>query len=224
MKLYFAVSYLNVDAWSLDSTGGDCVACFELGTRRCLGDRVVNGQIAAHVALYFENASELHPKGDFAVDVLADGEHQVNRLTEGWYQKWRDGRIDLYRVKNMSDAAIRRAYDASVRAVNEKHQYNRCRNANALLPSLCCDASACSRGETCLSNVERALAAARGLSEPYEASAREVALALDIPPRASVGGRLPYSLLGDLKASGVIESTPYRTIRFPVTGPLPLVM
>lgn len=233
MRLWIALTYLDRKEWTRGTVFAAMRGLFELGLRKCLRDDG-DDRIAAHVALFFEGATEKMKQlnaehclkwkdyGSFTVDILQNNGHIVSSLddTESWYRSWESGsKIEFYEVLDVTESQIEHAHEAVMSFVSDREPYDCFRNLNAIFPWFpipcrlvcwpCCCACPCfvwKGGVTCVSATLVGLAAARGVDDGAPRGA--VYDALQIPARAVLGGRLPSEMVKDLIDAGQVDRTP----------------
>ena len=241
MKAYVALTYLKREEWSKGTVWQIVKGVFELGVRECLkSDK--GDEIAAHVSLFFEDASDrmvesnvrlsakLEGERSFCVDVLQSGNHTVSLLQDktSWYQKWHWARVEFYEIVGTDSDDIERAHTQSLLFVERATPYDCFINVNSLFPYFCmpcsffwcCCCCACPcyvcghSGVNCVGAVLVAIASARGVESAASQSSGTIQDSLGIPRRAVMGGRLPKEAIDDLIHSGQLNPTPVvRVIR-----------
>jgi hypothetical protein len=238
MKLYVALTYLDREEWAKGTVWAAVSGAFELGMRHFLrsdgGDSV-----AAHVALYFDGATERmrelnatqlsRAKGysSFCIDILQNNAHAVSSFEDplSWYRAWDRSRVELYEVLNVDDDAIERAHSAMLSYVANAEPYDCFKNINSIFPWFPCSCSACclpccclcpcfvwSGGANCISATLVGLAAARGVGNVQARRTQNVYSALSLQPRVVLGGRLPREVVEDLVDADQINHTPVTRI------------
>lgn len=228
MKLFFAVSYLDKSEWGGETACQGARFGVELLLRGCV-EPSEDGQLAAHVALYFEDVDDaLHakalpllpsrfPRRSFFVDVLANGHHTLSVWDDkdSWYRSWDAIRVDLHEVRGVDAAGIHRAFDTVSETVRYQIWYNPWINLSAVLrwyPCLCTPCCGCcgccfSGGTNCVGTALEGLAAARG--------------PLGLPRRVAMGARLPSVVVRELVKIGVIDAEARRlAVGAPAVVPL----
>jgi len=229
MKLFFAVSYLNRSEWGGETACQGARFGFELLLRECV-ETSTDGQIAAHVALYFQEVDDaLHAKArpllpdrfkerrSFFVDVLANGHHTLSvwEDAESWYRSWDAIRVDLHEVRDVDAAAIHRAFDVAADTVRHQTRYDSCINLSAVLEwypcvcTPCCGCCGCclSPGVNCVGVALEGLTAARG--------------PLGLRRRVVTGARLPSVVVRELVNHGIIRKDVLRmAVGAPAVVPL----
>ena len=229
--MYVSLAMLRRSEWSKETTCGVSVDALELVLRSYLNAER-GDWIGAHVALFFENPSpkmlalsEPHERlgkalyrGDFWIDILADGDHRISYEAdpESWYRAWSDIKIKLHEVKGVSEQQIIAAQKATLAILEQKRPYDPSRNINSLCPCCCIPCGyvlclgeccafcvngrfVCGRGVTCVSAVMLALAVAKGGSE------RTATRTLGVPWRTVLGAFLPAELVTELIRLGVLN-------------------
>jgi hypothetical protein len=223
MKLYLAVSYLNRGEWAGDTVWASARNGFELCLRQCVKNEG-GDTIAAHVSLYFENATarakELvkpYTKNDtpdsFFIDILSNGNHTVSVFEDpnSWYRQWSSIRVELFQVVDRfkeRDLDVEAALRISLQYLHDHRAYDCYVNCNSICPlwptkcspscGCCCP---CVDGTNCVESVIVGIAAGFGESEW---SARKF---LGLKNRVSLAARLPYELRDELVASGAVVDT-----------------
>ena len=226
MKVYVAVTYLDRSEWTGDTVWSAVRGGFELCLRRFL-ENEIGDTIAAHVALYFENAPDeiqrdivayipasADPSSSFFIDVLSNGHHEVSSMSDlhNWYRRWDRVRVELYEVAPMNGCGrvldVSKVYRQMISYAKTQRPYDCYQNCNSICwwptrcsPTLglCCP---CSTGTNCIEAV--AVSLANGYSRPEWYT--EPALGLDT--LKAIGSRLPSTFRDELLNSGVIVSPP----------------
>jgi hypothetical protein len=196
---------------------------FELFLRRCVKDEG-GDTIAAHVALYFEDATETAktlvrpfvkkkvPPESFFVDILSNGDHAVSTFDdpEGWYGQWSSIRVELLPVVPVKfkgrDLDVEAALRASLKYLHENRPYDCYVNCNSICPvwptkcspsfGCCCP---CVDGTNCVEAV------VVGIASGFKENEWNAETFLGLRHRVSLAARLPSELKRELLESGLVE-------------------
>ena len=225
MKVFFAVTFLPRREWSGDTVCSAARNGFELLVRSFVDDDV-NGLIAAHVSLFFDDIDDVSRKKakinnnstSFFVDILANGGHKISVFEDpkSWYQKWSCVRVELFEVQSVFKGRkldVERSLDVSLEYVHQNRVYDCYQNCNSLCPlwptrcspslGCCCP---CTNGTNCIDSTIVSLAAGYGVSEW---NARDF---FDLKRRVSLGARLPSQIKRELLFQKVISIENSKTL------------
>jgi hypothetical protein len=213
MRLYVALSLLEEKQWRIGTGWESCMGGVEMCLRQFLRREMTeNGYFGGHVSLYFEDANEKMVQANkkvateeaigskyFSIDVLQNDPHSVNliRGCEGWYAKWENAIVKLYKVE-ATDSQIEAIHKEALKPLISRTPYSMSVNVNSLCPCCCCPCfylwpgNWCrERGLNCVSHVLTSLRA--GLERQL------------VERRVLPGARLPSELVNELLQNGEIQ-------------------
>jgi len=233
-KLYVALSRLKRTEWCKGTVYGSCVNTFELFLRTFM--RGESGDvIGAHVALYFENATdemmsknadfERQPlfegnRRSFFVDILDLQAHTISYRDDrkNWYHRWDWVKIEFYEVVDVTVEQILDAHASVLQILAQNSPYDFCINVNSLFPSFCCPCRhiclfvqpwAWQRGLLYISNgvncISSVIVGLAAARGTYDSGFEE---ALGLSKRVVLGALLPSELVVRLIHSGVLKENP----------------